>query len=275
MDDASWQTVLRRDRRQDGIFVWVALTTGIYCRPSCPARRPYRRHALVVGSAAEAERMGFAACRRCHPNALAPVERSIHATLMYLEANLDRPVTLDTLSEVSGLSPNHLQKTFQRIVGLSPKAFCDARRLVRFKDALRLGESISDACYRVGYGSSRALYERVATRLGMTPAAYQRGGDGITIRFATIGSILGCLLIARTGTGICTIAVGKDEEAMLKRLRDEFPAALLRRAPAPYSWAAVIESCQRLDPLLVGLPLEFRVGIFQARVWKSLGGRSG
>src|SRR5580693_4343733 len=153
IDSVVWQKVLQRDRLQDGKFVYVALTTGIYCRPSCPARHPHRRNAALVESVAEAEQLGYTACRRCHPDSVAPAERSIRAALIYIEARLGRTITLNTLSQVSSLSPNHLHQTFQRIVGLSPKGFCDARRLARFKERLRAGESISGACYGAGYGS--------------------------------------------------------------------------------------------------------------------------
>jgi AraC family transcriptional regulator of adaptative response/methylated-DNA-[protein]-cysteine methyltransferase len=105
IDGVSWQAVLKRDRLRDGQFVYLALTTGVYCRPSCPARHPHRRNALLLGSAPEAERLGYAACRRCHPDSLAPAERSIKAALLYIEVHLDQTITLNTLSQVSGLSP--------------------------------------------------------------------------------------------------------------------------------------------------------------------------
>ena len=276
IDSAAWQTVLQRDRLQDGKFVYVALTTGIFCRPSCPARHPHRRNTAIVESAAKAKQLGYAACRRCHPDSLAPAERSIRAALIYIEARLDHTITLNTLSAASGLSPNHLHQTFQRIVGLSPKGFCDARRLARFKERVRVGESISDACYGVGYGSSRALYEKVSKHLGMTPATYQRGGAGIRIRHTSIGSTLGRVLLAGTDDGICAILVGEDDQKIVHQLRGEFPlAALTRDRIAPRRWTDSIESCQRQDPLLARLPLEFRVRVFQARVWKTLAGRNG
>jgi AraC family transcriptional regulator of adaptative response/methylated-DNA-[protein]-cysteine methyltransferase len=276
IDSATWQTVLQRDRLQDGRFVYVALTTGIYCRPSCPARHPHRRNTVIVESVAEAEQLGYAACRRCHPDSLAPAERSIRAALLYIEACPGHTITLNILSRVSGLSPNHLHQTFQRIVGLSPKAFCDARRLARFKERLRAGEPISDACYGVGYGSSRALYERASKHLGMTPATYQRGGVGIRIRYASIGSTLGRVLLAGTQEGICAILLGKDDDTIIGQLRREFPMAVLTRDRiALGTWSASIDSCQREDPLLAKLPLEFRVRVFQAKVWKNLAGRNG
>jgi AraC family transcriptional regulator of adaptative response/methylated-DNA-[protein]-cysteine methyltransferase len=229
-----------------------------------------------VESVAEAERLGYAACRRCHPDSLAPAERSIRAALLYIEARLGQTITLNTLSQVSGLSPNHLHQTFQRIVGLSPKGFCDARRLARFKERVRVGESISDACYGVGYGSSRALYEKATKHLGMTPATYQRGGAGIRIRYADIASILGLVLLAGTEEGVCAILLGEDDRTVIRQLRAEFPMAVLTRdCVAPRHWTASIEACQREDPLLARLPLEFRVRVFQAKVWKSLAGRNG
>lgn len=271
IDAVSWQAVLKRDRLRDGQFVYLALTTGIYCRPSCPARHPHRRNALLLGSAAEAERLGYAACRRCHPDSLAPAEKSIRAALLYIEVHLDETITLNTLSQVSGLSPNHLHHTFQLIVGLSPKAFCDARRLIRFKERLRVGESISEASYGVGYGSSRALYEKASKNLGMTPATYQHGGDGVRIRYANIGSTLGRVLLAGTEQGICTVMLGEDDKTLIRQLRAEFPkAVLMRDRVVPHRWIAAMQPCQREDPLLSKLPLDFRVRVFQAKVWKAL-----
>jgi AraC family transcriptional regulator, regulatory protein of adaptative response / methylated-DNA-[protein]-cysteine methyltransferase len=226
---------------------------------------------LLFPSAAEAERLGYAACRRCHPDSLAPAEKSIRAALMYIEAHLDQAMTLNALSQVSGLSPNHLHQTFQRIVGLSPKAFCDARRLIRFKGRLRVGESISDASYGVGYGSSRALYEKASKNLGMTPATYQRGGDGVRIRYANVGSTLGRVLLAGTARGICAVMLGEDDKALIRLLRAEFPKAVLTRdRVAPPRWIVAMQSCQHEDPLLSQLPFDFRCRVFQARLWKAL-----
>jgi AraC family transcriptional regulator of adaptative response/methylated-DNA-[protein]-cysteine methyltransferase len=268
--------VLLRDRLHDGKFVYVALTTGIYCRPSCPARHPHRRNTVLVETAAEADRLGYTACRRCHPDALAPAERSIRAALIYIETRLGHATTLKTLSQVSGLSPNHLQQTFQRIVGLSPKEYCDARRLACFKERLRAGDSITDACYRVGFGSSRALYQQASTHLGMTPSTYRRRGVGVRIRYASIASMLGRVLVAGTQKGICAVLVGANDRTVIGQLREEFPMAVfIRDRIAPKHWTASVASCQREDPLLATLPLEFRVRLLQAKVWKNLAGRNG
>ena len=268
--NAAWDAVLKKDRHYDGKFVYAAVTTGIYCRPSCPARNPQRRNALIFLTAAEAERQGYVACLRCHPGSpLTPAEKSIKAALDFIEAHLDQTLTLNTLSQVSGLSPHHLRETFKQIVGLSPKAFCDARRIARFKQFLRAGRSISNACYEVGYGSSRALYERTSKGMGMTPAAYKRGGNRVRIRYTITQSALGPILTANTEHGLCAVLLGEDEDLLLRELKEEFPKADLRNESSPESRAAV-QSCQAEDPLLLKLPKSLRGRIFQAKVWSIL-----
>ena len=189
----------------DGYFVYVALTTKIYCRPSCPARLPQRERVIILPTAAEAERRGYSACRRCHPgaNALAPAEKSIQLALEFIEGHLDTPLNAPRpRRQASGLSPKHLQRVFTRMVGLSPKAFGDFRRLARVKALLRDGVPVTTAAYEAGYGSLRALYERAERGLGMTPAEYQRGGAGAHIRDALAEVSLGVAVrAARHGGG--------------------------------------------------------------------------
>jgi AraC family transcriptional regulator of adaptative response/methylated-DNA-[protein]-cysteine methyltransferase len=270
--DESWRAVVLRDRRSDGRFVYVALTTSIYCRPSCPARLPQRKRVLILPTAAEAERKGYIACRRCHPASMAPAERSIQLALEFIEARLDHPVTLRSLSQVSGLSPNHLQRVFTRIVGLSPRAFGNFRRLSRLKSLLRRGVAVSGAAYEAGYGSLRALYERVGRGLGMTPAAYRRGGEGACIRYALAKVTLGHALVAATQTGVCTVSLGPHEDALVSDLAKEFPAAaaLSREAPIPPTWLQALRAADREDPLLLRLDQNARREVFQANVWNHL-----
>jgi AraC family transcriptional regulator of adaptative response/methylated-DNA-[protein]-cysteine methyltransferase len=271
--DAAWHVVSRRDRRFDGWFVYVALTTGIYCRPSCPARLPHRKHVLILPTAAEAERRGYSACRRCHPgsDALAPAEKSVQLALAFIEAHLDRPITLRALSQASGLSPNHLQRVFSRIVGLSPKTFGNCRRLVRLKSFLRSGARVSTAAYDAGYGSVRALYEKASRSLGMTPATYRRGGDGVRIRYALAEVTFGRLLLAATPIGVCTIAIGRRDRALVNGLAAEFPHAALSAANRmPSAWLQAVRLAERQDPLLLRLPTNVRQDVFQANLWHTL-----
>jgi AraC family transcriptional regulator, regulatory protein of adaptative response / methylated-DNA-[protein]-cysteine methyltransferase len=271
--NAAWNAVLRRDRHSDGKFVYAALTTGIYCRPSCPARHPLRRNTLLFATAEDAEREGFVPCGRCCPghDSFTLAEKCVKAVFDYIEAHIERPITLNTLAQLTGLSPNHLQQTFKRIVGISPKAYCDARRLAHFKKHLSLGESIIGASYSVGYGSSRALYERASKSLGMTPSTYQRGGDGVRIRYAIADGPLGCALVAATELGVCAALFGGTDNFLFRELREEFPkAAFVREKVPPEKWSAALRSSQREDPLLSKLALALRNRLFQARVLQTL-----
>jgi AraC family transcriptional regulator, regulatory protein of adaptative response / methylated-DNA-[protein]-cysteine methyltransferase len=270
--NAVWRVVLARDRRSDGQFVYVALTTSIYCRPSCPARLPQRRNVLVLPTADEAERRGYTACRRCHPapGSLAPAEKSVKAALEYIEAHLDHSITLRTLSQVAGLSPNHLQGTFTRIVGLSPKAFCDYRRLARLKEYLQRGESVASASYAAGYGSIRSLYEKAHKALGMTPATYGKGGLGEHIRYVTSSVALGRLLLAGTERGVCRVRLGDDDERLLAALIQEFPrATFVSQRTIPQPWRKAISHSEEEDPLLSTLHVRLRRDVFEARLWHS------
>jgi AraC family transcriptional regulator of adaptative response/methylated-DNA-[protein]-cysteine methyltransferase len=271
--NVAWDAVLKRDRYADGKFVYAALTTGLYCRPSCPARHPLRRNTLLFATAEDAEREGFIPCGRCCPgnNSFTLAEKCVKAVFDYIEAHIERTITLKTLAQVTGLSPNHLQQTFKRIVGISPKAFCDARRLAHFKKRLRLGESIISASYGVGYGSSRALYEKASKSLGMTPSTYQRGGQGIRVRYMMAEGPLGCALVAYTGLGVCAVLLGKNGDRLFQELREEFPKAVfVRDKTPPEKWSAAVRSGQREDPLLSKLPLTLRTRLIQAKVLRTL-----
>lgn len=269
---ADWQAVLRRDRGFDGKFVYAALTTGIYCRPSCPGRHPHIRNTLIFPTGADAEREGFIACRRCHPRSdLTSSETSIKAALDYIETHIEQKITLNSLSQIAGLSPNHLQQTFKRIVGLSPKAFCDARRIVHLKRHLKKGESVIKATYAAGYGSSRALYEKAGKGLGMTPASYARGGHGVNILYAIVDSDVRRTLIAASKRGLCAVHSGQNDNALLARLHEEFPDALAaRKSAVPSRWIAAVRSCRNSDPLLSKLSRDVQDRVFQARLWKAL-----
>jgi AraC family transcriptional regulator of adaptative response/methylated-DNA-[protein]-cysteine methyltransferase len=278
IDEAVWRAILRRDRNLDGKFVYAALTTGIYCRSSCPARHPHRRNTLIFSTAADAEREAFIACRRCNPqsnclaNLLTPAEICVELALNYIESHIEQNITLSSLSRVTGLSPNHLQQTFNRIVGLSPKAFCDARRLAHLKGHLKRGESVVRSIYAAGYGSSRALYERASKGLGMTPAVYARGGPGVRIRYAVVESRFGRTLIAVTKQGVCAVLSGSNGRQLVGRLKTEFPSAKTtcdRLLTA--RWLSTVRSCQSTNPLLSKLPLDMQRRVYEARIGRLSG----
>src|SRR6266545_8233073 len=196
-DAARWEAVLGRDRGADGLFVYAVRSTGVYCRPSCPSRRPRRDRVSFFESPATARHAGFRACRRCHPDASAgpdPWVEKIRRACVYL-GNVDGHPSLATLARRVGGSPYHLQRNFKRLVGVSPREYAEACRLRKVKHGLRRGSAVTDAMFEAGYGSSGRFYERGAPKLGMSPSEYRRGGPGLTIAYAIVDSPLGRLLV--------------------------------------------------------------------------------
>lgn len=276
--EGAWTAVDGRDHRFDGLFVYAVKTTGIYCRPSCPARRPLRANVAFYPSPAEAEAAGYRACRRCRPAGPqgTAAEQSVAQARAYIDAHFDEPITLDRLGDEVGLSPSHLQRTFKRLVGISPKAYQDARRLEAYKAKVghqgRQEGDVLDAAFEAGFGSSQALYALAGNRLGMTPGAYRRGGAGHHIRYTTLASAFGRLLLAVTERGVCAVSLGDADRALVAELEAEFPnAAVIERDDAALrAWAEPI--IRYLDGVHVhpAVPLDCQGTDFQRRVWKVL-----
>jgi len=209
-EEKYWQAVLARDQTYDGTFVFAVRSTGIYCNPSCPSRRPKRERVVFFSLPEAAEEAGFRACRRCHPGEASLLETQvelIQRACRYIEAHLDEPLTLANLSAQVHLSPYHLQRVFKRVMGITPRQYAEACRLGQLKAELREGEPVTRALYYVGYGSSSRLYERVPTQLGMTPTVYRRGGKGMNINYTIVDCLLGRLLVAATVLGICAVSL--------------------------------------------------------------------
>jgi len=222
-----WQIVQEKDAGFDGAFFFGVSSTKIFCRPSCASRRPKRENTLFFTSCAEAENAGFRACLRCRPAAENP--RGANAELVIkaceaIERSGDFEMSLEHLAAELNVSASHLQRTFKQIMGVSPKEFADARRIRNFKKQVRRTD-VTTAMYDSGFGSSRALYEKSAETLGMTPAAYRKGGKGVDIKFTTADCDLGKLLVAATGKGICAVAFGDTKEELAENLAKEFYAA--------------------------------------------------
>ena len=273
-DDSRWQAVLDRDASRDGRFVYAVHSTGIFCRPSCPSRRPRRERVAFYPTPAAAERAGFRACRRCDPAGVGPrAERTelIAAACRYLDAHVDERVTLAALSKHIGYAPHHLLRLFQRVTGMTPHAYAAAKRVERLKGGLRERRGVLRATVDAGYGSSSRVYERAGERLGMSPGRYARGGAGSSIRWATTRDPLGALLVAATEHGLCAVRLGASTRALARELRQEYPnATLTRDARALAPWLEQLAAASRGGAAADRLPLDLAATVFQARVWQAL-----
>jgi len=269
--DAAWSAVLARDARYDGRFVYAVRTTGIFCRPSCPSRRPHRKHVAFYDGPALARAAGFRACRRCAPESATAAALAIGRVRAHIDAHLDERLTLGQLSGVAGLSASHLQKAFKAALGLSPRDYVRLRRAERFKSEVRAGRSVTDALYEAGYGSGSRLYSDANARLGMTPGAYKRGGAGETVRFSTAASKLGRLLVASTERGLCAVQLGESDTALEAALRKDYPRAELVRDDRVLkpALAAILAHLDGAVPRL-DLPVDVAATSFQWRVWRTL-----
>jgi AraC family transcriptional regulator of adaptative response/methylated-DNA-[protein]-cysteine methyltransferase len=275
-EEGRWEAVLSRDRAADGAFVYAVRSTGIYCRPSCPSRRPRRDRVVFFESAADARGAGFRACRRCHPDAPplpdAWVEKIRRACARLAAA--DGAVSLATLAARIGGSPYHLQRNFKRLVGVTPREYAEACRLRRVRGQLRTGRDVTTAMVDAGYGSSSRFYERAAPKLGMSPLQYRRGGAGMTIKYTLLDvphENLGRLLVGATARGVCAVAMGSSDTALTGALRREYPAAtVVRDAGALSRWSrAILTHLEGRHPRL-DLPLDVRATAFQWQVWQAL-----
>jgi AraC family transcriptional regulator of adaptative response/methylated-DNA-[protein]-cysteine methyltransferase len=268
-----WQAVLERDSSRDGTFVFAVASTGVFCRPSCPSRRPRRENVQFFEHAAAAERAGYRACLRCRPKAVDgnPQAAVVRAVCRYIEQHIEDRLTLSGLAREFRRSPFHLQRTFKAVLGVSPKAYIDACRLRQVKQNLQAGHDVTTSLYAAGYGSSSRLYERTAAQLGMTPEKYRRGAVAAVVRYTIAASPLGRMLIAATDKGICAIQFADSEAALQQGLMREFPFAVRRRDDAALAeWKASLGRLIAGQEAHPSLPLDIRATAFQRRVWECL-----
>jgi AraC family transcriptional regulator of adaptative response/methylated-DNA-[protein]-cysteine methyltransferase len=266
-----WQAVLSRDLSADGRFVYAVTTTGVYCRPTCPSRRPRREHVLFFEAGNEAARAGYRACRRCRPDeAVSPAVARVERARRWIDAHSDVVPRLASLSRVAGVTPWHLQRSFTKLYGVSPREYAAARRVERLKTSLKSGAKSADAVYEAGYGSPSRAYEAAASTLGMTPRAYQSGGKSMEIRYAIGSSTLGRVLVAATPRGLCRVAIAETDDALTAILRHEFPAADPVRDDAGLKTMtkAVVDLADGRTAREI--PTDVRGTVFQQRVWKAL-----
>jgi AraC family transcriptional regulator of adaptative response/methylated-DNA-[protein]-cysteine methyltransferase len=270
-----WQAVVNRDAGADSKFVYAVHPTGIYCKPSCPARNPRREHVVFFPNSGEAEQAGFRPCRRCRPGEMAMAD--LHVTIVqqlchYIEEHSHENSSLAQLSEHVHISPFHLQRVFKHVMGISPRQYREACRLEHFKARLRDGEPVTSALFDVGYGSSSRLYEHAPTQLGMTPKEYRRGGEGMSIHYAITDCPLGRLLVGITERGICAVSLGDTDEELEATLWKEYPKAEIKRDHTENmcEWVRSIVSYLQGQQPHLDLPLDIQSTAFEWRVWKEL-----
>jgi AraC family transcriptional regulator of adaptative response/methylated-DNA-[protein]-cysteine methyltransferase len=266
-----WQATLQRDTRADGSFFFAVRSTQIYCRPSCPARRPLRRNILFFRTTQDAERQGFRACRRCRPKHQDSAIELVQRVAALLAGSEDEPPRLNSVAAEVNASPAQLRRAFRRATGLSPKEFEQALRLTRFKKMLRDGSSVTDALYACGYGSSSRLYEKTNAHLGMTPASYRKGGEGMVINYTVADTSLGKVLVAATQRGVSAVYFAGSERALAEELHREYPRAEIVEARAGNDgWLKEIVRRVEGNAPSVELPLDIQATAFQRRVWQEL-----
>ncbi|MGB7374044.1 bifunctional transcriptional activator/DNA repair enzyme AdaA [Pontixanthobacter sp.] len=265
-DDDRWRIALAKDRNYDGAFVTGVHSTGIYCRPSCPARAPHRKNVTFYATCRDAEAAGLRACKRCTPQTAAPDEQAVQACLDILHGST-APVPLEELSVTTGYSPSHLQRIFKRAAGLSPAAYSRALRRERAGDALSRGGRVTDALYDAGYSGPSRFYADIKGRLGMAPSAWSDGGRGTVIHYAVTETGLGPMLVAATSKGVCRVSFMEDRSALERR----FPNARLVEGGARFSvlLAQVVAAAER-PATAPNIPLDVKGTAFQEAVWQAL-----
>lgn len=276
-NDPRWAAIVARDKAADGSFWYSVRTTGVYCRPSCGARRPRPENVQFHASVEAAERAGFRPCRRCRPDRVGTADRATAAVVEVCRrieqaiAEGSAPPVLEELARGVGMSPWHLHRLFRRDTGLTPRQYAAAQRATRLAAGLERGESVTAAIMDAGYNSSSRFYEGANARLGMTPTRYRAGGADTDIRFAVGQCSLGAILVTQSERGICAISLGDDPQALVRDLEDRFPRANLIGGDAAFEGTVAqvvgfVENPARgLD-----LPLDIRGTAFQQRVWQAL-----
>ncbi|WP_271438409.1 bifunctional DNA-binding transcriptional regulator/O6-methylguanine-DNA methyltransferase Ada [Pontixanthobacter luteolus] len=265
-DDQRWQIAMAKDRAFDGVFVTGVHSTGIYCRPSCPARAPKRENVKFYACGADAEAAGLRPCKRCTPETIAPDEEAVLRCLEVLRGS-ESQVSLEKLGTVTGYSPTHLQRLFKREVGLSPAAYHRALRRERAKDALSVGDTVTNAMYDAGYSGPSRFYDENKERFGMSPSAWRDGGRDTMIRYAITSTSLGEMLVAATGKGVCRLSFGEGRDELERR----FPNAELVEGDA--SFADLLEQVvAAVEQPGNGphIPLDVKGTAFQEAVWQQL-----
>ncbi|HSP67635.1 MAG TPA: bifunctional DNA-binding transcriptional regulator/O6-methylguanine-DNA methyltransferase Ada [Bryobacteraceae bacterium] len=272
-DADRWNAVIHRDKDAADAFVYSVKTTGVYCRPSCPARLARRGNVAFHPTPKDAERAGFRACRRCRPNGPSAhaEQAAIIAKACQWIVDAEELLSLDSLAQAAGMSPWHFHRVFKSLTGLTPKAYATAHRAKRMHQELSRRGTVTSAIYHAGFNSNGRFYAQSNQRLGMKPRQFQAGGDGATIRFAVGECSLGSILVAASDVGICSIAIADDPDTLVKELQDRFPSAeLIGRDRQFERMVARVVAFVENPSAGLELPLHIQGTAFQQRVWKAL-----
>ncbi len=272
--DLRWKALAGRDRAADGTFVYGVTSTGVYCRPSCPSRRPRADRVRFFDTTSEARQAGFRACKRCRPDTVGlgqPGVDAVRRVSAYLATHADETVTLAHLARVASMSPHYLQRRFKAIVGLSPREYQAAMRADRLRASLRGGRDVTSAIYEAGYGSPSRVYESAPTGKGMSPSNYRRHGAGMRIGYSIVSSRIGRVLVAATEHGVCAVKIGDDDASLVRDLRREYSSAEVsaNESPRP-EWVKAIADHLRGDHDTLDLPIDVKATAFQWKVWRAL-----
>src|SRR2546425_8893764 len=271
-DEAKWKAVLSRDNSYDGAFVFGVRSTGIYCRPSCQAKRAKRENIVFFVGPDKAEELGFRPCRRCNPRDARSLSgtRWVYEICAFIDANLGKRLTLQTLAAEAGLSPFYFQRTFKKILGVSPRQDVEARRLAKMKRLLRNGETVNNSLYNAGFSSRSRVYEKMSSGLGANPGAIRQGGRGLQIQYTIVDSPVGRLLVGATERGICAVCMGDSDRTVETVLTEDYPAASLHRNDdGMKDWASAFVRYFAGQSYLK-LPLDVTGTAFQWKVWKKI-----
>ena len=277
LDTKRWEAVLHRDASQDGKFWYGVVSTGVYCRPSCAARRPNPKNVRFFSSTEAAAASGLRACKRCRPEAgtLAPKLSTLLQLCRHIEAHAEQAHSLGALAARSGLSQFQVHRMFKAFLRLTPKEYIAQVRLRALKQRLRTAPSVTEAIYDAGFESSSAVYGRMDAHLGMTPQHYRAGGAGVDISFAFGRTPLGLVLIGATDRGVCYLQFGESERELLEQLREEYPKATITASAAAgggefSAWMSALNARIRGENTRQALPLDVQGTAFQKKVWDFL-----
>jgi AraC family transcriptional regulator, regulatory protein of adaptative response / methylated-DNA-[protein]-cysteine methyltransferase len=264
--DLAWAAFSARDRSMDGRFVGAVKTTGIYCKPSCPARHPKRENVSFYADGSAARAAGFRACLRCKPDEVGRDRDAVAVAVKLIEASEDA-LGLESLAAQVGYAPHHFHRLFKRDTGVTPAAYARALRARRAEAALGGNGTVTDAIYEAGYSGPSRFYAETKGRLGMTPSAWRNGGAGVTIRWTITETSLGPMLLAATDKGICRLSFDEDES----ELRHRFPNAAIEKGGAAMTALAEGAVAAVNDPArAIALPLDVAGTAFQQAVWEEL-----